>query len=333
MKTVLIFNDTSHDMHYGCDAVMHALVKGLKENGIEPIYFSPVKRDWRLDLKMISSLTFDGIIVNGEGSIHNTEVRKKARDLIELGELGETSGRPIFLINATLSHLRPQDFTSLRKFTKIYVREHKSFNLLKDNGINGIVVPDLSFTCTGVGNAKKTRSGVLITDSVIPSLTEALISFSPNYGTYCPVKVNPKDSQSLPQRIKSKINKRLGVTKWNSPSKLYTQKTDYQKFLHELYGSELLVTGRFHAVTMALATQTPFIAISSNTHKIKSTVQDALGSTLRVKSDIEAVSSALAEDFSEFATYSTAERAALDRYNTKAKKLVDDMFKTISEML
>lgn len=180
---------------------------------------------------------------------------------------------------------------------------------------------------------KKTRSGVLITDSVIPSITEALISFSPNYGTYCPVKVNPKDSQSLPQRIKSKINKRLGVTKWNSPSKLYTQKTDYQKFLHELYGSELLVTGRFHAVTMALATQTPFIAISSNTHKIKSTVQDALGSTLRVKSDIEAVSSALAEDFSEFATYSTAERTALDRYNTKAKKLVDDMFVTISEML
>lgn len=333
MKSVLIFNDTSHDMHYGCDAVMHALVEGLHKNGIDPIYFSPVRRDWRLDLKLINSLKFDGIIVNGEGSIHDTQERKTARDLIGLGELGEANGCPAFLINSTLSNLRPQDFESLRKFAQIFVREHKSFDLLKDNGLDGIVAPDLSFTCKKVDKPIKGRSGVLITDSVIPCVTEALTSLSRNYGTFCPVKFDPKESRSLTQRITNKIRKVLGSPNQNPPSHPYTPKTDYQIFINKLYCSELLITGRFHAVTLALATQTPFIALDSNTHKIKSVLQDALGSTSRVKYNMDIISSLLATEGSDCAPYSTAELTALDKYNKRSEKLIDEMFATISRML
>jgi hypothetical protein len=45
-------------------------------------------------------------------------------------------------------------------------------------------------------------------------------------------------------------------------------------FLASLAGSGFVVSGRFHACTMALLTRTPFAGIASNTPKIQSLVED-----------------------------------------------------------
>jgi polysaccharide pyruvyl transferase WcaK-like protein len=48
-----------------------------------------------------------------------------------------------------------------------------------------------------------------------------------------------------------------------------------REFIDRVSRLSLLVTGRFHAVCVALAAGTPFLAVESNTHKIASLIEDA----------------------------------------------------------
>ena len=53
-------------------------------------------------------------------------------------------------------------------------------------------------------------------------------------------------------------------------------------FTDWLSGHDLVVTGRFHTVTLCIATGTPFVAVESNTFKISAFVQDVFGDSRRV---------------------------------------------------
>jgi len=104
MKKVAIFNDTSASKHYGCVLVMHNLKKILLKNNLKPVFFWPVGRDWRpFAEKIKNNCNYQAIIVNGEGSIHNSKNRLRAVYLSELATFSKNQLKiPSYLINATV---------------------------------------------------------------------------------------------------------------------------------------------------------------------------------------------------------------------------------------
>lgn len=73
---VAVFNDTRPTRHIGCALVMQELISNLDRHGIDPVWFHPVRVDWRDDKEAIPGKgEIDAVIVNGESSIHHSETR------------------------------------------------------------------------------------------------------------------------------------------------------------------------------------------------------------------------------------------------------------------
>jgi hypothetical protein len=97
------------------------------------------------------------------------------------------------------------------------------------------------------------------------------------------------------------------------------------EYARQLSSYELMLTGRFHVVTFCLATETPFVAVESNTPKISSLLRDIFGAADRVISDEEIAN----VDLSRFARWSDSEIAKLRTFRSAAKEKVDRMFAEI----
>jgi hypothetical protein len=96
-----------------------------------------------------------------------------------------------------------------------------------------------------------------------------------------------------------------------------------------LSGHRLLVSGRYHAVTYAMLTRTPFVAVESNTPKISSMLQDAFGGTRRV-----VPAERLAEiDVEEYAEWAPGELVALDAFCARARASAEAMADDIAAQI
>src|SRR3546814_8330327 len=85
-------------------------------------------------------------LVNGEGTIHRTSERDRARWLTELGPIASKHGLPSFLVNAGLHDIDHGSAANLRAYTGIYVRDRHSRTILQGYGIASQVLPDLSMS-------------------------------------------------------------------------------------------------------------------------------------------------------------------------------------------
>jgi len=256
-KRVFIVNDTTASHHYGCDLVMSSLRHMLAGAGMELVGTFPVRKDWRKHPDLLPRQgEVDGIIVNGEGSIHRSETRARARFLPEIAPFARRElGVPAFLINGTLHELSDAVLDDIRVFERCYVRDTASAALLARAGIRATVVPDLSMSHempeSGV------REGILVTDSVMSDRREVLRRYALDHGhDYLPMgRIHYPEGEEAPS---------------------------LDEFLATIVRSSLVVTGRYHVVCICLATKTPFIAIESNSPKISSVCRDILGSRRRV---------------------------------------------------
>ena len=145
---VAIFNDTGATGHYGCELVMQAFTRGLAAHGMVPAWSHRVGVDWReFRDEVPRSPAIAGVIVNGEGSIHHSATRPRARYLSELGRFARDElGIPAFLINATISDIEDDVAEELRAFDRIWVRESGSRSVLAARTIACEVVPDLTLS-------------------------------------------------------------------------------------------------------------------------------------------------------------------------------------------
>ena len=88
---------------------------------------------------------------------------------------------------------------------------------------------------------------------------------------------------------------------------------------------DLMVTGRYHAVAYCLATETPFVAVESNTPKISSLIRDAVGDLRRVIP----VDRLQTLDVAEFSSWADSERGQIAGFRKMARTAAADMFDRI----
>jgi len=324
MIRVAIINDTRPTHHFGCMLVMENLTRLLSENEAEVVWTWPVGIDWRKHKNKIKKQPkVDAIIVNGEGTIHHSLDRKHARALSEFAEFALAELQvPSYLINATLNKNEASLYEKLKAYKSIYVRDQGSLDELQSFGLEGAYVPDLTFAKSQSYTRTLTKKGCVI--------DTALKSEIPVLKQYC--QRNEFDFRSMVVARPSNANFFKSprpfvknVVKWLTQDRHVS--TSPSAFIEYLNEYEIVVTGRYHTVTMCLKNRIPFVAIESNTPKITRVSQDSLGNANRVISFDELDSL----DLSEFSKYTPQELENLNVFISNAEQSINQMILSLIE--
>lgn len=279
MIRVAIVNDTRPTHHYGCMLVMENLIRLLSEKGVEVVWTWPVGLDWRKHKNKLKKLKkVDAIIVNGEGTIHHSADRKHAKALSEFASYAETIlHTPSYLINATLHKNSTEAYESLKAYRLIYVRDQGSLDELHSFGLQGVYVPDLTFAKAGKYPYEPSKPACVI-DTALKSEIPILKQYCQKHGFDFRSMVVARPSNA--NFFKSPRPFVKNIYKWlKGDRKVSTQPS---AFIHYLAEHEMVVTGRYHTVSMCLKNKIPFVAIESNTPKISFLLDDALKDRSRV---------------------------------------------------
>ena len=322
ISKVAIFNDTTPTNHYGCLMVMSNLRQLLQQENIEVSWTWPVSKDWRKHkTALLGYEKVDAIIVNGEGTIHHGPRRWQAQALVDVAEFAHQElDVPVFLINSTLYANEASLNQKLKTFDAIYVRDRASHEELNNIGIKNSFVPDMTFALSS-GLQHKHEKPLCVVDSVMQTDVPILKKFSKSHNAdYCSMIV-ARPSNYSPW----KKTRRFILETWKWFFKERHRSLDPKDFEKHLGDYQLVVTGRYHTVTMCLKNRVPFIALESNTPKISFLLQEVFGNTARVIpiDQLETV------DISKWRKFSDKEEQAIDYFLAKAIKDNQRMIKTI----
>jgi len=322
MIRVAIINDTRPTHHYGCMLVMENLTRLLKNHQVEVVWTWPVGVDWRKNKSKIKNKpAVDAVIVNGEGTIHHSADRKHARALSEFAEFALAElNTPSYLINATLNQNEASLYKKLSAYKAIFVRDKGSLDELQSFGLEGTYVPDLTFAKSQNYTRVPNKKGCVI--------DTALKSEIPVLKQYC--QRNEFDFRSMVVARPSNANFFKSprpfvknVAKWLTQDRHVS--TSPSAFIEYLNEYEIVVTGRYHTVTMCLKNKIPFVALESNTPKITFILEDAIHNVDRVIpfSDLDVI------DLKKFAHYSESELKSLELFIEKAENDISEMISLI----
>jgi hypothetical protein len=321
---VAIFNDTRRTSHYGCEFVMQTIEEQLGRRNIQPVFHWPMGRDWRDGIRDFGVFHgVDAIIVNGEGSIHHSATNARAHYLTETARyFSKNHGIPSFLINATLYEIGDDIVSNLAHFAGIWLRESSSRDLLRGRGVSASVAPDLTLMVDPPVTQSRPFP-VLTTDSVIRSVSTRLKELAREKKWHYSKLTHA--GRPLPQDQFGALEVMRRYAKWLAALATRKNTRNRHEFLRYMSSHHLVCTGRFHAVTLALATQTPYLAIESNTPKISSLTRDVFGTLDRVVplAELDSVNDPLAYGWSR------QEREALSAFSLSSRRSIALMFDEI----
>jgi polysaccharide pyruvyl transferase WcaK-like protein len=339
LMSVLVVNDTRVDRHHGCYAVMAAIGELLRRNTLGPVCYWPAHTNFRECADFVAAVASARlVVVNGEGTIHHD--RAAGRRLLEVGAMAREAGARVALINTGWEDNGSDFLQMLEFFDLVAARDTRSAARMALDGMEIRVVPDLSFWYS-LAHAPKPcagrRAGVGFTDNVdrLKSLAlertrracggETLAITHGKAGLEGSLQflregLGLREDIRYPLRIASLLNLRRRL--WRSA----TASTD--AFLANIARLELLVSGRFHACTLALAMGTPVVSQSSNTDKIAALFNDVGLETWR--NEIPLNPGALREARSY--GWAKAERVALDAYLARAVTEAERLFTDLAKL-
>lgn len=279
-RPVVLINDTRADLHHGCWRVMRTLEGQLARVGLEVTARAPAHADWRKEPVLAEAISKAAlVIVNGEGTIHHD--RPAGEALLAVGAAAKAAGVPSVLINASWDANGPSYERALADFTLVAARETRSAAQIQAAGLTARIVPDLSLF--EVVSPPPARAGVGFTDSVLRPVALDLEAARKRLGGRAlPIHFNAPGLKGSLQNLRDGVAKRdladpaflvrsiAARLAWRA-----AETRDEADYMAKVAALTLLVTGRFHAATFALAAGTPVLAVESNTHKIGATFDDA----------------------------------------------------------
>lgn len=331
--SAVLLNDTRTDCHHGCTTVVETIAELARDNGIELSAMVPARTDWLNDAATRTALeSADLIIVNGEGTIHHD--RPAGRLLLQVAEWAKSADKPCALINTTWEANGPGMVDLARSFDLVSVRESTSKAELDRQGIDCRVVPDLALWYRYSGEG--VRSGIRVTDSVLAGSSVALHHRLTKMGAR-PISLlyarrTPLETLRNLRRYQLDPNARvegLGRIARATMADWWAQTADRDTFIKELTSAELVVTGRFHALILCLATHTPVIVVPSNTHKNEATLADAGLEPWRLPRDIAQIDVALLERARQ---WTETEAAHLDSWLSDSRAAQEALFADIATL-
>lgn len=278
---LLLMNYTDIDgQHFGCERVMRVIREGLSARGLDVGKRILVGIPWHKDPTLTGLIqSADILVVNGEGTLHHG--KRRGRWLLEAAVLAKRHGARTFLINA-LWQDNPDDWNALVcAFDKVWCRDSRSAaRLSKVRGESVEWFGDLSMCDDSFCHVHEERSGTVFGDSVVAGVTQQLDALSRKTpGTVSLIPLMKRQKFVAPHlhgisRLFRESVAQLATrqAKRSNPKIRFVQSE--AEYIDVISRSNLSVTGRYHAVCMAVATQTPFIAVSSNSHKIAALIED-----------------------------------------------------------
>jgi len=295
--TIVVLNDTAAIPHYGCKVVMMRIVDVVAAAGFDVKTVS-VYSTWRVHTKLIDQAA--AVIVNGEGTLHHSAQRAQA--LVAVAPYCKERGIPVFLINSVWQDNNSEMAHQAEDFLLRFVRESRSEAQFVAAGLTAKTVPDLTL---GWDYRSATplpeRSGQVYTDAVGMPATDLLYRLfredpGSRYVTMTPPRGHRGDYSdqdferlaapfndtfpiTLRLRLRQIFKRALlirGKTK-NAVRRMrgHLEMVPLDGFMGALESAELVVTGRFHGVCLCLLTGTPFLALTSNSHKVEGMLEDA----------------------------------------------------------
>lgn len=192
---------------------------------------------WESGCILVDGNDYDILVVNGEGTMHHNSAGFMKK--MQLLESALARGKRAHLVN-TVWQSNGHNFDDvLPKLSSIAVREILSQTELRDeHGIDSHVFLDSSYFCDLDDQAEYVdlQGAIAVTDFYSAEMHEFV-------------------------RITSRWADRLVY--------LDMRQQSWSSLIRTLRTASLLITGRHHAVYAACRANTPFLAVSSNTHKIE----------------------------------------------------------------
>jgi hypothetical protein len=287
MPKAVLLNDTSHMLHAGSRLASRNIVALLNAEGFDVIYTTPHGESFQDDwIDAVLDHRPDIIVVHGEGGIHSSSTRPWVSRLLQAAlDLKAELDVPLALVNSIADALGPDDLEMLACFDLINVRETRSRTYLAEYGIAAHVVPDFSLA-RPYPAAKNPRMGGLVIDSVVGSINADLSCTAQALNWHWMTMQPPLTRGRFPR-----FNKALRILRTDRLP-IVVARSHPDRVLTYVANHKEVVTGRFHGLMFCLLTNTPFLAVDSNTHKITSVSIDVFGHADRVWSVSEILSRA-----------------------------------------
>ena len=245
-NNVYLLNDTRRDKnHAGCSLVFDNINKACIEHGMN-IFFADSSYPNNCSIAdgyedIISKC--DYLIFNGEGTLHDS----RAFSMFDKCRIAKEAGKKVFLIN-TVWQRNPETEKYLEYFDLISCRESLSYDEFPETAKHKLrIVPDMTFYGKKLHNNDKQKK-IIFTDSALIDVTERMKVLAKDYNAefFCMILNDKKDSKYLTE-----------------------------EFVASLSPDSLIVTGRFHALTLGMKYGIPTLAMPSNTHKVQGLLKDS----------------------------------------------------------
>lgn len=341
LKTVLL-NDTSDNNHYGCAKVVENIRSKCADYGMDLIHTVKLIEDWQDHEHLAKIRTADVVIVNGEGTMHHS--KRRCMKLASVATYCKENGLRSYLINSVYQDNNDRIAEHVQNFDAVFVRESKSKNELKRQNIESNIVPDMFFATEAESASSQERDGLLFTDSVHTELSRKLLDRSKKLAnaqfmtlnTHLPMKGPGARLNLLAKRSAASVLGNRTPKSWRREIKKSEKAADRASFgrywcptFEELFDltarSQLVITGRFHMVCLALLARTPLVSFPSNSHKIEGLMEDVGIARSRLLSP-----ASIDSDLSSYAKFSTSEVRKIDSFISSAKRDIDKIFQNIS---
>jgi polysaccharide pyruvyl transferase WcaK-like protein len=308
---------------------MDNLYRKLGDHGIEVSAVSYLNSD--LDSPDLCSALdkSDFAIINGEGTIHHGN--PYAGKMLKL--VANSAASKKILLNTTYDS-NPSSYREyLKQFDSIFVRDRQSKAELSEIGIASSTVPDLTFLSQRE-TAEGKRQTVAVNCSVDRDVTIQLYKLGRKMGTTSRPLSIFHSHRHLTGRI-LEIRKSLAVRDLLRPVtmiRMAQARTWFGRNAHErheqfsarLAASNSIISGRYHAICMAIKNRIPFTAIDSNTFKIRALLDDVgIDNRCYSKPDFLAATTIDIHPFTE------EEIRSIDRFDQDAQQRIERMFEHI----
>ena len=339
VKKAVLLNDTSYELHHGCEKVVKNIKNLLILNNIKVIDTNPTGHDWKNNHQLLRNISeSDIILVNGEGTLHHSQLR--AKELITFVKyIKDYTDIPIVLINSTYQKNNDEMAACVKLFDLIYVRETLSKDDLSKYNIKSKVVPDMTFYSQFNLSKKSPTEDIGASDSVYVEISKKIFElckekeykFLPALTASKKIRLN--GFKNIIKFVKYNIYKNIKYILHQLRFRLFHEvdakpyyMDNYQNYIQEISSLKFLIAGRYHSLCFSLKTLTPFVAIKSNSHKIEGMLEDVGIGIDRVISE---------DDLNQFRVnnFNKVETDKILKYINEAPLKIEAMFKEIRGVL
>ena len=255
---VLVVNETSklpnNHWHLGCHLVSCRLRQSIDAIGAECVGWANDLAGVNQILRRDPTAQFEGVIINGEGTLHHDADR--AFEIGLIGDFFRERGKKVFLINSVWEENSGRLEELVKGFDLIAVRDSRSKANLRRLRDDVRVVPDLCWLDEEQGGEAGDVPCAIL-DSVIPETSEMLGAVAAT--TELPNFVMSRFFEAFNRAISN------GQPAASIPRVL--QKPDITRY-------QCWLGGRFHGAVLALGAGVPALCLASNTTKIEGMLDD-----------------------------------------------------------